>query len=35
VKPEALPVAEDAGKLKRKLESEEKKVLKEAKKKKS
>ena len=32
VKPEALPVAEDTGKLKRKLESEEKKVLKEAKK---
>jgi len=34
VKPEALPAAEDIGKLKRKLESDEKKVLKEAKKKK-
>jgi DNA-damage-inducible protein D len=32
IKPEALPAAEDVGKLKRKLESEEKKVLKDAKK---
>ena len=34
VQPEALPPAEDIGRLKRKLESDEKKVLKEAKKKK-
>jgi DNA-damage-inducible protein D len=32
VRPESLPAAEDAGKLKRELETEEKNVLKEAKK---
>jgi len=34
VKPEALPAAEDTGKLKRKLQSDEKKMLKQVKKKK-
>lgn len=34
VKPEAMPPAEDVAKLKRKLESDEKKILKEVKKKK-
>lgn len=34
VKPEQLPASEDASKLKRKLESDEKKIVKDAKKKK-